>query len=377
MTEGLVSFDHGPLNGATAFSDPVDVIRADSPEQVHQAFERLNAATKAGKWLAGYFSYELGYCLEPRLTHLIPDGRKTPLILMGVYDGCYPAAPIPNPHDDMPLSGLTPALGQADYLEKFQAVHDYLCAGDAYQVNLTFPLTLRSTATAPALYAALQQAQPVAYGAYVDLGGPILLSRSPELFFQVNTDRLIETRPMKGTAARGKSEAEDVEAREWLARSEKNQAENLMIVDLLRNDLSRISQVGSVKVPDLFQIETYTTVHQMVSKVQAQLLPNVGLVDILKAIFPCGSITGAPKLRAMEIIRELEDTPRDAYCGAIGWVAPSGQMRFNVAIRTLLMQANGDLQVNAGGGIVYDSTGTEEFQEALWKTRYLKTTPQI
>jgi para-aminobenzoate synthetase component 1 len=196
-----------------------------------------------------------------------------------------------------------------------------------------------------------------------------LLSRSPELFFRITQDGQIATRPMKGTMPRGTTPQHDASLRMHLACDPKIQAENLMIVDLLRNDISRLCKVGSVKVPELFAIETYATVHQMTSLVTGQLTAEPKVGDVFQALFPCGSITGAPKLRAMEIIRALEPSPRDAYCGAIGWFAPDGRADFNVAIRTLMVQ-NGRAHLNVGGGVVWDSTAEAEYEEALWKARY-------
>jgi para-aminobenzoate synthetase component 1 len=198
---------------------------------------------------------------------------------------------------------------------------------------------------------------------------PDLLSRSPELFFRTDATGCIETRPMKGTQPRSDDMAEDARRRNFLSIDEKNRAENLMIVDLLRNDISRVALPGSVHVPELFKVETYATLHQMVSLVRAQLQVGAGLSDILSALFPCGSITGAPKIRAMEILSELEPWARDIYCGAIGWAAPDGRSEFNVAIRTLMVE-DGAATLNVGGGVVWDSTAPSEYEEALWKARF-------
>jgi para-aminobenzoate synthetase component 1 len=249
-------------------------------------------------------------------------------------------------------------------------VKDYIGVGDIYQANLTFPLTCKRTGSLDALYAALQAKQSVPFGALVDLGGPALLSRSPELFFSIDADRNIRARPMKGTAPRGGTPEEDAALAKWLHRSEKNRAENLMIVDLLRNDMSRISEIGSVKVPALFAVETYATLHQMTSSISSKLVEGTYLTDIFRALFPCGSITGAPKIRAMQIIHELEAGPRGAYCGAIGWIAPNGAMTFNVAIRTLTCFEDNSVRLNVGGGVVYDSDAAGEYEEALLKGRY-------
>ncbi len=221
-----------------------------------------------------------------------------------------------------------------------------------------------------ALYHALTRLQPVQYGALVQAEGlPAILSRSPELFFRTDAAGMIETRPMKGTQPRSSDPVEDAARAVFLKSDEKNQAENLMIVDLLRNDISRICEAGSVHVPELFTVESYETVHQMVSLIRGQMEPGTRLSDILRALFPCGSITGAPKLRAMEIIAELEPNPRDIYCGSIGWMAPDGRSEFNVAIRTLLLDGQ-DATLNVGGGLVYDSTAASEYEEALWKARF-------
>ena len=232
------------------------------------------------------------------------------------------------------------------------------------------PIHARWSGDPRAAFWSLIDRQPVKYGALVALDGPVLLSRSPELFFRVDADGWIETHPMKGTAKRGASALEDAEIIAAMRADEKTQAENRMIVDLLRNDISRISEVGTLDVPKLFDIETYPTVHQMVSHVRAKLLPEISLKDIFTALFPCGSITGAPKMRAMEILHDLEDGPRDAYCGAIGFIAPNGVMRFSVAIRTISLFENGDAVFNVGGGIVFDSTAQSEYEECLLKARF-------
>jgi para-aminobenzoate synthetase component 1 len=214
------------------------------------------------------------------------------------------------------------------------------------------------------------QRQAVGYGAFVQMDEVTLLSRSPELFFSIDRDRNVETMPMKGTAPRGVTDVEDKALAAELAADAKNRAENLMIVDLLRNDLARVSEVGSVRVPDLFQMQSFATVHQMVSRITSRLRPDVSLLDLFEGLFPCGSITGAPKIAAMQAIRRLEPGPRDAYCGAIGWLAPDGRALFNVAIRTLCLYENDEVVLNVGGGVVADSRADAEYEEALWKARF-------
>lgn len=372
---GRVRFDRGPLAGGTLFADPQTVIRADTPAGVVPALAAIEAARARGCWLAGYLSYELGYALTPRLAHLMPARRQVPLILMGVFDAPRAAPALPDPSG---VSIAPPRLlwDRDRYDRAIAAVHRYIEAGDTYQINLTFPLEATVSGDPLAIYSALAARQQVGEGAFVDLGGPAVLSRSPELFFAVDADRRIKTRPMKGTAARGRTPAEDRAAAAALAASEKDRAENLMIVDLLRNDISRVCVPGSVRVPKLFEIEPYATLHQMTSTVEGQLADSAGLTDILCALFPCGSITGAPKIRSMEIIAELEAAPRGVYCGAIGWADPAGPMRFSVAIRTPVMLTPERLRLDVGGGITHDSRAGSEWEEALCKSAFLNLSPQ-
>lgn len=365
---GYVRFDHGPLRRGSVFDAPNQVIRADTPDDVPAAFDAMERAQADGKWLAGYFSYEFGYLTSPKLVDLMPQDRTTPLFEFGVFD--TPDRPEWVRQDPAELAPLDPGWSGARYADAFKSVHDYIGAGDIYQVNLTFPITTQTNASAAALYASLRRRQPVPHGALVDFGDIALLSRSPELFFSLSASGQLTTRPMKGTAPRGTSLAQDDELRATLHASEKNRAENLMIVDLLRNDMSRVSEIGSVKVPELFHVERFSTLHQMTSTITSQLKPDVSMRDMFMALFPCGSITGAPKVRAMQIIAELETSPRDAYCGSIGWIAPDGSMEFNVAIRTLMYDQGGKVRLNVGGGVVYDSTAGDEYAEALLKAAF-------
>lgn len=368
-----VIFDQGPIPGGTAFVGPCRTIRADEPKDVSDAFAAMEEARTQGFWLAGYASYELGYVFSPKLSELIPIKRTTPLLHFGVFDAPT-SAQAEFAYGPANLTKPEPLWDQVRYEAAFVQAKEYITAGDIYQTNLTFPLNARYSGTPLALYLALRAKQPVPYGSFVDLGGPTLLSRSPELFFATDETGHIESKPMKGTAARGLTASEDSAAISWLRTSEKNLAENLMIVDLMRNDISKVARVGSVEVPELFTIETYATLHQMTSRIIAQLLPQVRLYDIFAALFPCGSITGAPKVRAMQIIRSLEVQARDAYCGSIGWIAPNGAMQFNVAIRTVVCHKDGTARLNVGGGVVYDSTAEDEYAEALIKSRFANLT---
>jgi len=347
-------------------------VLAHAAAEVPAALAAIGAALAAGHWVAGLAGYELGLALEPRLAPLMPSARRLPLLAFGVFDAPRPPRPAP---PGGRLADLAPLWDRPRYRVAFDRVAAYIRAGDIYQANLTFPLRGRWAGEPAAIAAALARRQPVGEGALVRLPEATIVSRSPELFFALDGAGGIETRPMKGTAPRLADPAADAAARDALAASPKDRAENLMIVDLLRNDIGRIAAIGSVAVPELFAIESYATVHQMVSRVTGRLRPGVGLAGILAALFPCGSITGAPKVRAMEVIRELEAGPREAYCGAIGWAAPDGRARFNVAIRTLALYPGGEAVLNVGGGIVADSTAEAEYEEALWKARFATTFP--
>lgn len=374
MTQLDIRFDHGPQGPGDWFRRPLRLIRADEAGQVAMALAGLEAAQAEGYWLAGYCSYELGYALEPRLTGLIPQRRRLPLICFGVYDAPQQGALAGG---EAGFGRFVPGWSRTKYRRAFERVHALIRAGDIYQANLTFPLHATAQGGAQALYAALTARQPVGFGALVEQDGlPDLLCRSPELFFRTDGAGRVETMPMKGTQPRGRDAAEDARRRAFLESDIKNRAENLMIVDLLRNDLSRVSLPGSVRVPRLYHVETYETLHQMVSQVVAQLQPGAGVGDILRALYPCGSITGAPKIRAMEVIRALEMGARDIYCGSIGWVAPDGRAGFNVAIRTVLLE-RGQARLNVGGGVVYDSDADSEYDEALWKARFSKISRPI
>jgi para-aminobenzoate synthetase component I len=376
LTSPFILFRDDFSGDEVLFDRPRKIIVAHKVEEFLPALEAAQEAHERGKWLAGYFSYEAGYLLEPKLSIIIPEGRRTPLMVMGVFDGPS-EEPLPRnrPRTNGPIFGVRATWSFEDYKERFDRVHRHLRAGDCYQANLTFPVEASWTGDPLSAFDALAARQAVKYGALADLGGPVILSRSPELFFEIDGDGWIETHPMKGTAPRGATAEEDEELKRFLANDPKNQAENRMIVDLLRNDISLISEVGTLDVPELFRIESFATVHQMVSKVRARLLPGLSIRQIFAALFPCGSITGAPKIRAMEILRELETAPRNAYCGAIGWIAPGGRMRFNVAIRTITLFPDGEAVYNVGGGVVFDSTAEEEYAECLLKARYATGRP--
>ena len=371
----MIIIEHGPGGRAAAFSQAVRVFVAQEADDIAGCLAAAEAARLQGAWIAGYIAYEAGYALEPRLHAQMPEGRRGPLVCLAAFDGPEDAgaalAAAAEQGRGVRLEPMVPGVTRDAYGAAFARVQGYIAAGDCYQINLTFPLASRLLGgTALGLFGALRAGQPVGYGAFVDLGvGPVIVSRSPELFFRV-TGGVIESRPMKGTAPRSDDPVEDAGLAAALQASEKDRAENLMIVDLLRNDIARMAEVGSVKVPELYAVESFATVHQMSSRVQGRLLPGAGLPGLMAALFPCGSVTGAPKIRAMEIIREVEAEPRGVYCGAVGWAAPDGDQCWSVAIRTARVWPDGEVRLNVGGGVVFDSTEAGEWEEALWKTRF-------
>jgi para-aminobenzoate synthetase component 1 len=267
------------------------------------------------------------------------------------------------------IGNIAPRLDQASYLAHIEAIRRGIGHGAFYQINYTMPLDMRVRGDRRALYTRIAQRNPVAHAAYIEDGGQTVLSFSPELFVQRRGD-LLTTRPMKGTAPRDADPARDQALGQALLASEKNRAENLMIVDLLRNDLGRLAEPGSVHVDALFTLERYPTVWTMTSTVTARA-PHASLGDVLHALFPCGSVTGAPKIAALAHIRHAEIAPRGLYCGSIGWLAPDGDFSLNVAIRTLVVDAGGRGVYGVGGGIVHDSEPDAEWQECLWKARIL------
>lgn len=367
--------DRSGAGQALLFADPAEIITASEPSGIAGAFAGIEAGLARGLHAAGFLSYELGYAFEPRLAGLLLSKPRLPLLWFGLFEAPRSIAPAEldkafAARCPPPLEDLAFGLDEAAHAAAVQRVLDYLHAGDAYQVNLTFPIRFRYPGDPLALYGALRASQPVAHGGIVATGEASILSVSPELFIETADERAV-TRPMKGTAARGIDAQADEAAKAALRADPKQRAENLMIVDLLRNDLSRISEQGSVKVPALFSVETYPGFHTLTSMVTSRLRPGLSLLEQMLALFPCGSVTGAPKLRAMEIIRELEAAPRGIYTGSLGMIAPNGDLSFNVAIRTATLLPGGEGVYGVGGGIVVDSRPAEEYAECRLKARVL------
>ena len=385
LEEAFVLLDNSSGRGAPSqlFTAPKEIIVADSPEDVPAAFARLESGRAAGLHAAGFFSFELGYVLEPKLAPLMPVERKVPLLWFGLYEApkLLSEADVDRwlsthtKSGSYQFSNVTRAWTKDEYVARFERVQEKIRAGDIYQLNLTFKARFRLSGSPLTFYRDLRQRQRVAYGGIVDTGEVTVLTASPELFVEMK-DRMIETRPMKGTSPRGGTPEADAAVRQVLSSDVKQRAENLMIVDLMRNDIGRISEIGSVHVTDLFTVETYRTLHQMTSGVRATLLEGITLLDLWRAIFPPGSVIGAPKIRAQELIAEYETEPRGVYCGAIGSFSPDGQALFNVAIRSPIIFRDGTGEMGIGSGVVYDSVGAKEYDECLLKMKFLTDPPK-
>jgi len=352
-----------------SFEQPLEIIQAAQVSEVLPALARLeNRIQEANLYAAGFISYEAASAFNP-VYQCAPPG-EFPLLWFGLY-----AAPkvIPAPQ---PAQIQTAQLGKwissqsrEDYGRSIDRIKDWIAAGHTYQVNYTLRMHASFQGDPWDVFAQLWHKQPVKYAAYLDIGRYTICSASPELFFKLEGENLT-CKPMKGTAPRGVNLLDDQAQSNWLAGSEKNRAENVMILDMLRNDLGRIAEYGSVQTKRLFEVERYATLWQMTSTVQAA--SRASLAGIFQALFPCASITGAPKVRTMEIIHDLEPTPRQIYTGCIGFITPQRKAQFNVAIRTILFdRSTGTAEYGVGGGIVWDSTSDGEYEECQVKCRLL------
>lgn len=352
------------------FTNPEHTFTLTSLADLPQLYAEIDAAPAKGLYAAGYFGYECGYANEPSLLSMAPDAAaSTPLAWFGFYRD-----PVIFNYVPEPLTPIKPIHTEIDiaveeYFRRFNEIKSHIKAGNTYQVNLTTRLRWKDAGDPTNLFAHIMAVQPVEFGAFINLGDTQILSASPELFFRRDGPHII-TRPMKGTAPRGFDIDEQRVNMEWLCNDEKNRSENVMIVDLLRNDLRRICEGNTINVEKLCDVEVFPTVLQMVSTISGKLRSEIKYEDIFRALFPCGSITGAPKVRTMKIIRELEDQPRGVYTGAIGFVSPYEEAVFNVAIRTLVLKDNRG-EMGIGGGIVWDSDATEEWNECQLKGSFL------
>lgn len=375
------------------FHTPETIITANSPDQVPAALGAMDQAVADGFYTAGYMAYEAAAGIEEKLSHIFmqPKHAQNPLIWMMVtkhretlhpsdLDTLFKDSTQGSKRSFDLKVGDAP-LSKADYCRAIKTIKDHILDGDVYQINYTFPLPVHISGDPLALYYALRAQQPVPYSAYIETGTQTILSLSPELFIRADGSQ-IQAQPMKGTIARGRFNDEDIKHQKFLQSDPKSQAENLMIVDLIRNDLSRVAKAGSVTVDQLFDTKIFKSVIQMTSDVTATADSNLSPSQLIKALFPCGSVTGAPKIRAMEIINELETAPRGVYCGAIGHFSPAQnhsprQWALNVPIRTLSLNKKGEGYFSLGSGIVADSDASSEYEECLLKGRFLTSLGQM
>lgn len=364
---------------ALLFENPIDEIICRDGKKLRACLKQLDALKNNGFYLSGYMSYEAGYYLVDKNNFQINQQDHNEDILLHFYAFKHvtkiPQVALNEYFDDLyidqvDLNNLVFGLNQEEYAKGFHDIQRNIKEGNTYQINYTTKFNFDCIGSDLALYQALRARQKVEFGAFMKLPEHSVLSISPELFFR-KTDNKIESKPMKGTFARVKDPIEDQAIVEFMKQDEKTLSENVMIVDLIRNDISRISQMGSVAVKNLFEVQSYETVHQMISTVTGKVNTDISVEEIFTNLFPCGSITGAPKISTMEIIETLEKAPRGIYTGAIGFITPDNDMCFNVPIRTVVLEKNGKAELGVGGGIIHGSNCEDEYNECLLKAKFL------
>jgi len=369
---------------AFLFRAPRRLISCRQPGDVVDCLQQLDRAVREGNFVAGFLAYEAGYGLLPKLarTPVAPSGEHA--LWFGVFEtrlelsGRELLAWLKDQAGSAPacVSPLRFDRDREQYRHDFSRIQAHLSAGDSYQVCQSLRARFDVRGSAAALFTRLRAAQRTPYSALIDTGEYSIVSLSPELFFRKQGDE-VELKPMKGTAAPGRDAAEDRAIAEGLRADAKTRAENLMIVDLLRNDIGRLAKPGSVRVPELFAVERFDSVLQMTSTITAEVEPSLGIAALLQALFPSGSVTGAPKLRTMQIIHELEPSARGIFCGSIGYVTPENDACFNVAIRSLFVDRAGHGVLGVGSGIVVDSQSDAELAECLLKARFVSDAASV
>ena len=362
------------------FSNPQHEIIATKKSDLRQALEKVEQYKKQGLYLCGYLSYEAGYAfLDKKINRKIKTDQHPLLYFIAFKDlqrpdrdeveACFKKATL-YPESEICLHDLSLNTKKSTYLKAISKIKSYINAGDTYQINYTLKYKFKLQGTAVSLYKALRKKQPVEFGALLNFPQSKIVSLSPELFVK-KSGSTITSKPMKGTAKRGINKKEDSEIVNFLKNDPKTRSENVMIVDLIRNDFGRVCKTGSVHVKNLFEVQTFKTLHQVISTVKGKLKKKLSFSDLLHALYPCGSITGAPKIRTMEIINELEAEPRGIYTGAIGYLMPDDDFYFNVPIRTIAIDENSHCEMGIGSGIIYESNAEAEYDECLLKGEFL------
>jgi len=371
MEEIFIQFDFKTNNGKKKpiqFVNPDKIFTTDNVAEVKPILEALEAEHKSGKYIAGYLSYEAAEAFNPR--YKMTKEPTMPLLWFATFD--HPVKQqVSLANESYDISDWQSTETQADYHKRIATIQEAIAQGITKQVNYTTRLTSQFSGEPYAFYQQLLKNQQADYSAYLDIGSQQILSASPELFFKINQDK-ITTRPMKGTITRGRTLEEDEANINYLRHSDKEREENLMIVELMKDDLSKLAVPGTVSVPEQLTIETYPTLHQMTSTVTAKLKEDSQIIDWFTALFPCGSITGTPRLETIQLIDQLETAPRDVYCGAIGYITPEREAVFNVPIRTVVVdQENNQARFGVGGGITAGSKANEEYKETQTKADFL------
>jgi len=369
----ICRFENRIQGTALALEEHVACLQATAPEHVVPIFAQIARHQAEGCWVALLIEYEFGHWLEAAL-ELPPSAQTRPALVAHIFRRARCTIPWqPQPADEhASIREVRPDITRERYFADLGQILEHIGNGDLYQANYTFNMQVDVAGSAQALYRRLAHHHPCAHAAYIEDGARTVLCFSPELFVR-RSGNTLTCRPMKGTAPRHADPAQDASLARALQHSGKNRAENLMIVDLMRNDLHRIATPGSVEVPHLFTLETYPSVFALTSTITAQIADGTGLYPVLQALFPCGSITGAPKIAAMRQIHALESRRRGLYCGSLGWLAPDGDFSLNIAIRTLVLGEDRRGDYGVGSGIVHDSNPQQEWQECFWKARLLQT----
>jgi len=368
----ICRFENRIKGTALVLEEPVEYLTVSHFEQLLPVLDKIADYQKRGFWAALLLDYELGYYLEPALIAKSQLKNNTPLLSAIIFSQARKEKPWQlSTNENAFVAKIEAEITQEKYNQDIARIKQLINHGEVYQVNYTFNMRVDISGKPQVLYRKIAHHHPSAYAAYIEDGSRTVLCFSPELFMQRRGNTLT-CRPMKGTAPRHNNSIQDHHLAQTLYHSEKNRAENLMIVDLMRNDLHRVAEPNSVQVPELFTLEAYPSVWTLTSTITAQLAKSTHFYSLLQALFPCGSITGAPKIAAMRHIQALESRQRGLYCGSIGWLAPNGDFSFNVAIRTLVLNNQQQGYYAVGGGIVHDSVAEQEWQECFWKARLLQ-----
>src|SRR5699024_7567932 len=369
MKNTMLQFDFKTENQTEAitFKEPIKLITAYKAGDLAVCWNEVEEAIEAGFYVAGYVTYEVAYSLfDIKATY---DDENMPLLSFGVFNAPSPA-PV-QAYQPYKVSEWKMTQTKTEYAAHFQQVMEALEAGRTEQVNYTVAFTAEFTGDAYHYYNTLKNAQQAAYAAYLQMDNKQILSVSPELFFHVKNDT-IKVKPMKGTIKRGQTYEEDIEKEKFLRQSEKNKTENKIITNLMKNELKEVAKHDTIHISEAFTVEKYPTVYQMTSTVEAELAERVNIVDVLRKLFPCGSIPGAPKKETLQLIHDIETAPRHVYCGAIGYFTPDGEAVFNVPIRTVTIDGETNIaSYGAGGAITAQSTMKDEYEEVYTKTKVL------